>query len=148
MSVPPAAPALGHPGPRALSPGRIRAERALTVLAAALAGAAVWLAASPLAGVTLAARSGPGGAAQQVGLPSVVLASLLSGLAGWVLLAALERFARRPRVVWTSSALAVLAVSLGGPLSATSAAATATLCCLHVAVGAVLFAGLRRTARR
>jgi uncharacterized protein DUF6069 len=148
MSVPPAASVIGQPGPRALSPGRIRAERALTVLAAALAGAVVWSLASPLAGVTLAARSGPGGAVQQVGLTSVVLASLLAGLAGWALLAVLERFTRRVRAVWTSSALAVLAVSLGGPLSATSAAATAALFCLHIAVGAVLFAGLWRTARR
>jgi hypothetical protein len=71
--------------------------------------------------------------------------SLLAGLAGWLLVAVLERFVARPRRIWTISAPAVLAASLTGPLSSgVGAAAVVALLLLHLVVAAVLVAGLMR----
>lgn len=144
-------PAAGQPGrPPARSRGvtRIRLSRALTVLAAVAAGLAGWAVAGPLAGLDLAVRTGPAGRVQHLGPAAVAIASLLAGLAGWALLALLERRMAKARTAWTLSALSVLAVSLAGPLAALTAPVTATLACLHLLVGGVLIAGLRRPADR
>lgn len=127
---------------------RVRLARAATVLAAAVTAAAGWAIAGPLAGVTLAVRLTAAGPVQRVGLTAVLTASLLAGLAGWALLAVLERRAGGARTAWTVIALTTLAVSLAGPLAARSAAAAGVLAGLHLLVGGVLVAGLRRTARR
>lgn len=132
----------------AIRPGRIRARRLITVIAAAGAAAGVWAVAGPLAGVQLMARTSAHAPAQQVGPASVVIMSLLAGLAAWALLALLERHASHPRRTWTAVAGTVLAISLAGPLTAGRGVATVTaLCCMHLAVGAVLILALRRTAR-
>ncbi|MET7335830.1 DUF6069 family protein [Nonomuraea sp. NPDC005650] len=115
----------------------------LTLVGAPAAALAVWALAVPLAGTILTVRMGAG--TQTVGPVSVVVASLVAGLAGWALLAALERWAPRPGRVWTITALVVLALSLTGPLgSAVGAAATLVLVLLHLVVGAVLVPGLAR----
>ncbi len=133
------------PGTR---PGRIRARRLTAVIAAAGAAAGVWAVAGPLAGIRLMARASAHGPAQQVGPASVVIMSLLAGLAAWALLALLERYARHPRRTWTAVAATVLVISLAGPLTAGRGLATVTaLCCMHLAVGAVLILAMRRTAR-
>ncbi|GAT70145.1 hypothetical protein PS9374_05825 [Planomonospora sphaerica] len=118
-------------------------RRPLTVIGAPVAALAVWALAVPVAGTVLTVRTG--GGTQQVGPVSVVVASLLAGLAGWALLAVLERFASRPGRIWTITALAVLALSLFGPLGgAVGTAATLVLVLLHLLVGAVLVLGLAR----
>lgn len=132
--------------PRAGSRSRLRI-RALTVLAAAGAAAAGWAIAGPLTGIRLAARLGSAGAPQHIGLPAVIAVALLAGLAGWASLAAAERFTRRPRLVWTALALAVLLLSLTGPLAAPAAAARTALAFLHLLVGGVVIGGLRRSMR-
>ncbi|MBB5781902.1 DUF6069 family protein [Nonomuraea jabiensis] len=115
----------------------------LTVIAAPAAALAVWALAVPLAGAALTVRTG--GATQTVGPVSVIVASLVVGLAGWALLAVLERRVARPGRVWTITALVVLVLSLFGPLgSAAGLAATLVLMLLHLVVGAVLVAGLAR----
>lgn len=115
----------------------------VTVIGAPAAALAVWCLAVPLAGVVLTVRQG--GVTQTVGPVTIALASLLAGLAGWALLAALERFSARPGRLWTITALVVLIVSLLGPLGgAVGPAATLTLVLLHLAVAAVLFPGLGR----
>lgn len=117
----------------------------LTVIGAPAAALAVWALAVPLAGITLTARMGA--APQPVGPVPVVVASLLAGLAGWALLAVLERRATRPGRSWTIIALVVLVLSLFGPLtSAVGAAATVVLLLMHLVVGAVLIPGLVRAA--
>jgi Family of unknown function (DUF6069) len=129
-------------------PGHIRARRLTAVIAAATAAAGVWAVAGPLAGVQLMARVSAHGPAQQVGPASVVIMSLLAGLAAWALLALLERHASHPRRTWTAVAATVLAISLAGPLTAGRGIATVTaLCGMHLAVGAVLILAMRRTAR-
>lgn len=118
-------------------------QRLLTVAAAALSGVAVWTLAVPVAGVDLTVDNGSG--VQEVGAAQTAIAGLVAGLAAWAFMALLERFTRRPKPIWTVVAAVMLALSLTGPLSATTASAGATLAALHVAVGAVLIFGLRRT---
>ncbi|NUW33093.1 hypothetical protein HTZ77_16870 [Nonomuraea sp. SMC257] len=118
-------------------------KRALTVIGTAAAALAVWALAVPVAGVTLTVRTG--GGTQTVEAVPVVVVSLLAGLAGWALLALLERRAARPRRSWTITALVVCVLSLAGPLtSAVGAAATLVLLALHLVVGAVLITWLAR----
>jgi hypothetical protein len=121
-----------------------RARRGLTVLAVTVAAVVVWLVAVPVAGVDLLVRSA--GAEQPVGPVAVAVATLLAGLAGWALLALLERLTTRARGIWTGVAVAVLLLSLLGPLTeGVGAAAKATLVLLHL-VGGLLVPALRRTA--
>lgn len=126
---------------------RARPQRAAAVGGAVAAGLAIWVVAVPGLGVELTARSG--GGELVVGPPSVVLAGLVAGLGGWGLLALLERFAGRPRVAWTVTAVTVLVLSLAGPLAqATTVSAAAVLVAMHIAVGTVVVVVLGRTARK
>ncbi|HMG63269.1 MAG TPA: DUF6069 family protein [Streptosporangiaceae bacterium] len=126
--------------------GRIRIVRAATVAGAAGAALAVWAVAVPLAGATLAVRMN--GATQQVGPAAVAGTALLAGLAGWLLLAVLERFGRRPGRTWAITAGVLMGASLAGPLhSGVGGGAAAALAAMHLAVAAVLITVLPRTAR-
>ncbi|MFG1716780.1 DUF6069 family protein [Micromonospora sp. NPDC049203] len=121
-----------------------RRDRLLTVLAATAAALLGWVVAVPVAGVELIARSGS--TDQRVTPVAVVVSTLLAGLAGWALLAVLERLTGRARSAWTVVAVLVLLVSLLGPLGGgVGGAAKLTLVALHLVVGAVLITGLRRT---
>jgi hypothetical protein len=133
---------------RGIRPGRIRARRLAAAIAAGGAAAGVWAVAGPLAGVQLMARASAHAPAQPVGPGAVIGVSLLAGFAAWALLALLERNASHPRRTWTAVAATVLAISLAGPLTAgRGIAAVTALCCMHLAVGAVLILAMRRTAR-
>ncbi|RJK98327.1 hypothetical protein D5H78_01030 [Vallicoccus soli] len=124
-----------------------RARRALTAPAAALAALVTWALAVPVLDVDLAVRQG--GTETTVAAPAVAAAAVVAALAGWALLAVLERAVRRPRTAWTAVAGVVLVLSLGAPLgSGVGGGAQAVLALLHVVVGAVVVAGLRPTARR
>ncbi|MFC7547225.1 DUF6069 family protein [Plantactinospora sp. GCM10030261] len=127
-------------------PERRRVRRVLAVLAATGATLAFWAFIVPFAGTDLVAR--PGGTERTIGPASVVVATALAGLAGWALLALLERFTGRARAIWTGVALVVLALSLlTGPLSGVDTAAKLSLVSLHLVAGAVLIPTLRGTAR-
>ncbi|MDN5859268.1 MAG: DUF6069 family protein, partial [Pseudonocardia sp.] len=107
---------------------------------------AVWVIADPGGQVDPGARVG--GAVTPVGPIAIAIAALLAGLAGWGLLAVLERRTAHARRIWTVTAAAVLVVSLLGPLGGVGMAAIATLAVMHVAVGAVLIALLPRARTR
>jgi Family of unknown function (DUF6069) len=128
---------------------RPRRARALAVIAAVLAALAVWLIADPLLGVDLAAPTRPGSEELMSITPALVAGtSLVVALAGWALLALLERFTARARTTWTAIALLVALLSLGGPLStiaSTTVANALALAFMHLAVTAVLIAGLAAT---
>ena len=128
---------------------RLSRTRVLGIGGAVTAAAAVWAVAVPLLGLHLIVRFGTG-SPQSIGLDLVVGASLIASLAGWGLLAMLERRTPHARLIWTIAALAVLIVSLSLPLSAgTTASTRAALAAMHVAVAAVLIPALRiRSARR
>ncbi len=112
------------------------ARRAGTVVGAAVAALAVWVLTGPVAGIDLAVSLG--NTVRPVGPVDVAGTALLAGLAGWGLLALLERTSARPGRVWTVTATLVLAVSLTGPLAGTDLSSTLTLAAMHLVTGAVL----------
>jgi Family of unknown function (DUF6069) len=128
---------------------RPRRARALAVIAATLAALAVWLVTDPLLGVDLIVPTRPG-SEELMSITPVLVAgtSLVVALAGWALLALLERFTARARTIWTAVAVLFALFSLAGPLSTlgSSTAATAVaLALMHVAVAAVLIPMLAGT---
>ena len=123
-----------------------RTTRALSVLAATAAAVALWVVAAPIGGADLTVQQGDQ-EPMEIGVALVVATALVAGLAGWGLLAVLGRATRRPRTVWTVVAVIALALSLLPPLTAeATSGAHVTLVLMHIVVGAVLIAGLRRTA--
>lgn len=117
--------------------------RLFVVLGAGLAALAVWFVADVVLGVDLAVRAGAG--TQPVGAVSVLLASLVAGFVGWGVRVLLDRITTRGRLVWTIVSVAVLLVSLLGPLSGVDGASRIWLAVLHLTVGAVLIPGLGRS---
>lgn len=107
-----------------------------------------WVVAGPLAGVDLAVRPGSATSApQHVGAATVLVVSLLVSLAGWGLFAVLRHRSSHGRAIWTGVALAVLVLSVFGPLTGgVTTAAKVALVALHLAVAAVLIPSLRRLA--
>jgi hypothetical protein len=120
---------------------RPRRARALAVIAATLAALAVWVITDPLLGIDLTGTTRPGSQQLQPITPALVAgASLAVALAGWALLALLERFTARARTIWTAVALLVALLSLAGPMSilASTEANVLALALMHLAVAAVL----------
>ncbi len=118
--------------------------KATWVAGACLAAVAVWAVAVPLLGTHLLVRfgSGPG---LEVGIASVVGASLTASVLGWGLLALLERRTDRARMIWSRIAVVTLLASLSLPLSAgANISSKAALALMHLAVAAVLIPGLQR----
>lgn len=123
--------------------------RLIAVVAATVAALVVWVVFVAL-GIDLQEPTfGAGQATRDLGAVPVVVASAVASLAGWGLLALLERFTARARAVWTVVAVVVLVLSLGGPLSAAgiTTANRIALLLMHLAVGAVLIPLLSRTSR-
>lgn len=120
-----------------------RSRRLVVTGLAVLAPVLVWLVADPGLGHRL--RITDGEQTLVIGAVPVVVVALLTALAGWGLLAALERFGvRRTRAVWTGVAVAVLAVfflPLAG--DGMDGGTRAALALMHLAVAAVLIRGLR-----
>jgi len=124
--------------------GHIRRNRILGVAGATLAAAVVWAIEVPLVGIRLQTQFG-NTAPQSVGIGLVVLSALAGSLAGWGLLAILEKRFARARAIWTGIAIAFLLVSFGAPISAgTTTTTKVALAMMHVAVAAVLIPTLRR----
>jgi hypothetical protein len=119
-----------------------RTRRLLTVLAASAAAILLWAAATPLAGVNLVAEQA--GEPATIEPAAIVLAGLVIGFAAWGLLAVLEKFTARAGLIWSIIAVAVLALSLTGPLTAATTAAMLVLMGMHVVTGGILIAGLVR----
>ena len=122
----------------------IRVQRALALLGTVAATATCWTLNVPLGGAELTVRTN--GTTSTVGLGAVLVTALLAGLAGWALLAVLERFdrfVRRPGRAWTAIAVTVLVLSLAGPLgSGVGASTKIALVGLHLTVGMVLVPNL------
>lgn len=122
-----------------------RIQRAAAVAGATVAALVAWTFMHIVSDIDLAVRSG--GSVTHVGAVAVAATAILVGLAGWALLALLERFTSRPRPIWLGIAIAVFLVSLLGPFGGVDAAAIGSLSALHAVVAAALIAGLSRTAR-
>ncbi|WP_033665019.1 DUF6069 family protein [Salinispora oceanensis] len=84
---------------------------------------------------------------EAVPLGAVVHMSLVTSLAGWALLAVLERLTRLARTAWTVIALSVLVISYGGPLlgAGIPTGSRITLALMHTTVAAVLIPVFRST---
>lgn len=135
-------------GTREQARERGRARLAAVVIAV-LAALAIWTVAEVVFHIHLRAPEGLGSSGD-IGALSVILASAFASLAGWGLLALLERLTARARSVWMTIAVVALLLSLVTPLSGTgiTPANRAVLVLMHLAVGAVLIPGLYRTSPR
>lgn len=112
-------------------------------MAAVLTALVVWAVAVPILGVEL--RVSTGATEQAVGPAAIVLVGLVASLLGWASLALLERRTGRGRAIWTGVAAVVLLLSLAGPITGAADTGTAiTLVLMHLAVGGVLIAAMRR----
>jgi hypothetical protein len=85
----------------------------------------------------------------QVGYGTVALVAVVISLVGWVVLAVLERVTRHARVIWTTGALVLLALSfLPVAGSQGSAATKAFLALINIATAVVVVPVMRRTTLR
>jgi hypothetical protein len=114
------------------------------VVAAIAATFAIWLIAHPIAGVDLEVGNG-GGQIREVTPGAVLFVTGMAGLLASVSLALFERFTLRARTRWTVFAVVALFISLLGPLGGVTTGAIIALLSMHLAAGAVLILGLRRT---
>jgi hypothetical protein len=127
--------------------GRNKA-RLLAVAAAVLAALAAWSVAELVFGIDLQAPAfDPSGKSSAITALDVAIVATLLSLAGWGVLALLERLTSRPRRLWLIVAPVALALSLGTPLSGRGVTLEdrVALMLLHLVVGAVLITGLART---
>lgn len=124
-----------------------RINRGLAAAGATASALAVWAVAELALGVDLRSPATSAQPSHDIAATHVAVAAATSSLAGWALLAVLERLTARARTVWTVIAAAVLVVSLGAPLSGAeiTAADQAVLVALHITVAAVLVPALRRS---
>ena len=128
----------------------IRQGRARSLCAAggALAAALAWTVEVPLLGIHLNFRFGAGHV-QTISIGQVIGVTVAASLVGWLLLALLERRAPHARLLWTTIALAALAVSLALPLAvATTTSAAAGLIVMHLTVGVAVIPAMAHTARQ
>jgi hypothetical protein len=118
--------------------------RLLGVAGAVIAAVVVWAIAVEALGVQLLVKFGAG-APQSVGIGYVIGASLIGSLAGWGVLALLERRTAQARTIWTALAVVVVLASLSLPLTAgVSTSTKVTFAVMHVVVGGVLIAAMRQ----
>jgi hypothetical protein len=119
--------------------------RAIAVAGAVVVTSLLWLVAQIL-GIDLWADPHHGQPAGAVSLTAVVAFTLVFTLLGWGVLAALERFTRRARTIWTILALAMLALSLVPLVYVEATTGTkAVLTLMHLAVAFILIPVLRRS---
>jgi hypothetical protein len=128
------------------TPGRARA-RALAVAATVAAAVLVWLVGEPLLGNDLVVEQ-PGRPPLDLGLSAFVIITLGASLAGWAVLALLEKITRYGRRIWTGLAVAVVVLSFLPFLSSEMSTGSAVVLALvHLVVGAVLISLMLRTPR-
>lgn len=98
------------------------------------------------ASVQLLVKTKPGGQVAHVTLASAIVMSAVAGVAGWAVLGLLERFTAHPHKNWLIISIAVLAVSLAGPLLAgQTTGARLSLAALHLTVAGAVIPLLART---
>ena len=121
--------------------------RALCAAGGALAAALAWVVEVPLLGIHLNFRFGAGHI-QTIAVGQVIGVTIAASLLGWLLLALLERRTQHARLLWTTIALAALAVSLALPMAAaTTTSAVVGLVVMHLTVGAAVIPAMAHTAR-
>ena len=126
-------------------PRRVVGRRRIDVIGFTVGIALIWWAILSRAfGIDLVAKQG---SVMHINGVSVFVASLFVSVAGWGLLAILERRTVNARAVWTVVATIFCITSLGSPLlNGIGTDAKLALASLHLVVGACVILGLRRTA--
>jgi len=124
------------------------ARRGLVALGAVVAAVLVWVVAVPVLGATVTVPERPG-STNRTELPfgDVVVAAAVAALAGWALLAVLERFTTRARAIWTVIAVAVLVLTMPF-MPGFTVTERLVLGAMHLTVAGVLIPGLRQTSGR
>jgi hypothetical protein len=123
-----------------------RAWRATAVAGAVGTGLLVWTLVTKAVGTDLVARTG--GDIHHIGPSDVAVTCLLAGLAAWAMLAAVERWTRRPYATYVANGSVALALSLLGPLAGVTTASRLGLLALHLCVGGVLLLAMPATLPR
>jgi hypothetical protein len=121
-------------------------RRALAIVTAIVGTVVVWLIGRQLVGGSLQVESA--GNRQTVTVVSVIVASIVVGLVGWGLLVLLERLTAKARTIWVSIAVAVLLISLLGPLGGVTTGTKITLVLLHLAVAGAIIPAFAATSTR
>jgi hypothetical protein len=138
------------------SPGAARGSlwrrptaRPVTVALGVLTALAVWTVSELVFGVDVRQPAFGTGVPQDLTAGPIVVASVVAGLAAWLVLALLERITRHARAVWVALATLTLAASLGAPLSGRGidGGSRLVLTLLHLTVGTLLIVLLARTSR-
>lgn len=127
--------------------GARRSARAATVGLVVTAAVIVWGLAR-LLGIDVMSPQMGDNAPATISVGHVLAAGVVSSLAGWALLAGLERLLpARAWTIWAVAAGVVFVLSLGAPLTGEGIATAnrVVLVLLHVVVAAVLAHGLRRS---
>lgn len=138
---------LKHYNRRVVYHNRRVAQRSAAVLAGTIVSLVIWTVHGPIFGGDLTVRIA--GEIEPVGPVAVIAVSLLAGLAAWALLAVMERRLAQPRKVWTATSVAVLVLSLSGPLvNATDVDTIGPLLAMHATTGSALIIGLLRSRPR
>ena len=137
----------GSPGGTRRSLWRRPTARPVAVVLGVLAALAVWGISELVLGVDVRQPAFGPGVPQDLTAGPVVVASLVAGLAAWLVLALLERLTRHARAAWVTLATLVLAASLEAPLSGRGidGESRLVLALLHLTVGALLIVVLART---
>jgi hypothetical protein len=121
--------------------------RALCAAGGSLSAVLAWIVEVPVLGIHLNFRFGAGHV-QTIAVGEVIGVTVAASLLGWLLLTLLERRTSHARLLWSTTALALLAASLALPLAAaTTTSAVAGLIVLHVTVGAAVIPAMAHTAR-
>jgi Family of unknown function (DUF6069) len=126
----------------------VRRQRLLTVAGGTLGALAVWAVAEWVVGLDLRMPAfSSGQQPQELKAAAVAVASAVGGLAGWAVLAVLERFSTKADRVWIAVAPIALLASMGTPLSGhgVSAGDRMALIGMHLAVAAVVIPFLYRS---
>lgn len=122
------------------------AVRALAGVFAAIPALVIWAIAVPGLDVELTTTD-MRGLPVEIGPVQIILFSVVMALLGWALIAVLERLApSRAKTIWTVVAVVFLLVSFA-PLSQMPASAAISLGLMHLVVGLVIIASMRRTAK-
>ncbi|HMQ33292.1 MAG TPA: DUF6069 family protein [Chloroflexaceae bacterium] len=142
-----ASPAAARAGQTAL--GRTLLVGLLAGLAAGVANILVYFVAGALGAPLLVPMGGPGAPATPLPILAIVVACTVPAIAAAALYWALGRLTRRATTIFLVVAAAFALLSLGGPLSLPVELSTRlSLSAMHLVAGALIVAGLTRSARQ
>jgi len=130
--------------------GTLRRKRLSAVLSAVLVALAIWSIAELVFGMELRTPALAGiPEPTPIGAFQVLSVAGLLSIAGWALLALLERLTTRAPRIWAISATVALVLSLATPLSGAgiTVANRVVLLLIHLSVGGVLIPALYRTSQ-